>query len=165
MKLIQKIIGLYFFTGAIAFYIFYLSLHTSETFFVFLIPSTIVTLVFIFYLAASYYYLKYPNRPIYENIFMIMILIQSIGIELKGFAFSNFYFPMLDIRINLIELTDITFRHSYFTIRTVNGYFKNAPDNSITINLLLFGLLFLIPFLSKKVKANKEKIYISSEIV
>ena len=165
MKIIQKIIGLYFFVGAIVTYIIYLSTQTTEHIFSFLIPNTIATVVFVVYTSISYLYLKNPNRALYENAFVIMLLIQSFGVELFGYVFKNFYSPVLSIRFNLKELSDISFDYDYFSLTVLNGYFRNNINNSISINLALVLLFFLIPYISKKVKENRALIRIDSESV
>jgi len=150
MRVAQKIIGSYFFIGAIAAYIFYFTTQTSD---------------FLLYLVISYYYLKNPMGDVNENAFMIMLLIQSLGIQLFGFGFNNVYFPDLSIKINLKELSDINFQFRYFYVQMQNGYFRDISNNSISINLLLLLLMFFIPYFSKKINADKKAVYINSEVV
>ncbi|WP_462219289.1 hypothetical protein [Ferruginibacter sp.] len=164
MKIIQKIIGLYFFIGAIITYLFYLLTQSTDHIFSFLIPTTIATLVFLIYTLLSYLYLKYPNRTVYENGFSIMLLIQSLNIELFGYGFKNFYFPEVAIHFNLKELSDITFNCSYFYLAVLNGYFRTNANNSISINLALLLLIFVIPYVSKKITEKAESLQVDSEL-
>ncbi len=142
MKIIQKIIGLYFFIGAIITYLFYLLTQSTDHIFSFLIPTTIATLVFLIYTLLSYLYLKYPNRTVYENGFSIMLLIQSLNIELFGYGFKNFYFPEVAIHFNLKELSEHALQYgcehvSPQTIKTLLNFWaikkwikRNNPDFS-----------------------------------
>jgi len=161
MRTAQKIIGWYFFIGAIALYLFYLSIQTPEHLLLFLVPNTIATFVFLLYLVVSYYYLKDPMGEVSETAFIIMLFIQSLGIQLFGFGFNNVYFPELSIKINLQELTDVNFHFTYFKLQMLNGYFRDNSNNSISINLLLVGLLFFISYCTKKLKRTEDHKYCS----
>jgi len=158
MKIIQKIIGLFFFAGAIITYIFYLSHQTTDHVLSFLIPNTIATVVFIFYATISYLYYKNPSRPSYETLFFVMLVIQSFEVEVFGYVFKNYYFPELSLVFNLKELSNIALNYSYFTIATANGHFRNTTDNIVSINLLFWIMIVLIAILSRKVKKEKEAI-------
>lgn len=155
MRLYKKIIGFYFFLGAIASAAFYFLTQSGNHLLAFLIPNIITAIVLLAYAFISGKYILQSEK--YETAFQIMLIIQLIQFDLKGYIFKNFYFPELSINLDLRDSGYELFTYSSFSVKIFNGYLHFDPAMIFSINIFL--LLFLVIHSIMIKKATKQSFY------
>lgn len=139
----KTLIGLYFFAAGICCFLYYIMTQRGGIF-TYILPNLITTLVFLTYISSSYLYARDTGKIWKRDFFSIILLLQSLQLEINGFVFKNFYFPNLSIKIDFRNLSDISMNFSYFSLKIINGYFPNNNNFIVSINLFLIMVILII---------------------
>lgn len=144
MQLFKKGLGFYFFSGAIILYVYYIHNLLYSHAISYVLPHFIATLVFGFYIFSGYLFLKNPEAGSSRTLFTLMLLLQSVQMEVNGFVFKNFYFPLFNVKLDLRLISNSMIDHSIFSFKVGNGYFPNNDNIIVSVNLLLVILMIIV---------------------